>query len=52
MKTRIIVIASLILASLGATGQEWIGKQFTLDTMVNLQCTHQPKNLNLLKSRI
>ena len=52
MKTRIIVITSLILASLGATGQEWIGKQFTLDTMVNLQCLHQPKNLNLLKSRI
>lgn len=52
MKTRIFVIASLILASLGATGQEWIGKQFKLDTMVNMQCTHQPKNLNLLKSRI
>ena len=52
MKTHIIVIASLILASLGATGQEWIGKQFTLDTMVNLQCSHHPKNLNLLKSRI
>lgn len=52
MKTRIIVIASMILVSLGATGQEWIGNQFKLDTMVNLQCTHQPKNLNLLKSRI
>ena len=52
MKTRIIVITSLILASLGATGQEWIGKQFTLDTLVNLQSTHQPKNLNQLKSRI
>ena len=52
MKTRIIVIASMILVSLGATGQEWIGNQFKLDTMVNLQCMHQPKNLNLLKSRI
>lgn len=52
MKTRIIVIASLILASLGATGQEWIGKQFILDTVVNMHCTHHPKNLNLLKSRI
>ena len=52
MKTRIIVIASLILASLGATGQEWIGKRFTLDTMVNMQYTHRPRNLNLLKSRV
>lgn len=52
MRTRIIVIASLVLASLGATGQEWIGKRFTLDTMVNMQYTHQPKNINLLKSRI
>ena len=52
MKTHIIVIASLMLASLGATGQEWIGNRFSLDTMVNMQCTHLPKNLNLLKSRI
>ena len=52
MKTRIFVIVSLILASLGATGQEWIGEQFTLDSIVDMQCTHQPKNLNLLKSRI
>lgn len=52
MKTHIFVIASLILASLSASGQEWIGKQFTLDTMVNMQCTHHPKNINLLKSRI
>ena len=52
MKTHIFVIASLILASLSTSGQEWIGKQFTLDTMVNMQCTHHPKNINLLKSRI
>lgn len=53
MKTRVIIaFASVILVSLVATGQEWIGKQFKLDTMVNMQCKHQPKNLNLLKSRI
>ncbi len=52
MKTRIIAIASLILATLGATGQEWIGKQFMLDTLVNMQCNQQPRNLNLLKSRM
>jgi hypothetical protein len=52
MKTRIIVLLSMLLVSLSAIGQEWIGKQFTLDTIVNTQCLHQPKNLNLLKSRI
>ena len=52
MKTRIIVVVSIILVSFGATGQEWIGKQFELDTIVNMQSIHQPKNLNLLKSRI
>ena len=52
MKTRIITLLSILWVSCSVTGQEWIGKQFTLDTMVNLQCVHQPKNLNLLKSRI
>ena len=52
MKTRIIVFVSMALAYLAATGQEWIGKQFALDTIVSMHCNHSPKNLNLLKSRI
>ena len=52
MKTRIIALFGMLLVSLSATGQEWIGKQFTMDTIVNTKCLHQPKNLNLLKSRI
>ena len=52
MKTRIITLLSLLWVSCGLTGQEWIGRQFTLDTVVSLQCSHLPRNTNLLKSRI
>ena len=52
MKTRIIILCSFLWVSCSVTGQEWIGRQFMLDTIVDLQCAHQPKNLNLLKSRV
>ena len=52
MKTRIFILLGLLWVSCSLTGQEWIGRQFALDTVVDLQCPHLPKNTNLLKSRI
>lgn len=52
MKTRIIIIFSVLLASLRCGGQEWIGNRFVLDTIVDLQTTHQNRNLNLIKCRM
>ena len=49
MKTRIIILVSAVLTSLGVCGQEWIGNQFTLDTIVAFQGEHSPENLNLIR---
>ena len=47
MKTRMIIIVGVALLSLRGNGQEWIGNQFTLDTIVEFQSVHTPQNLNL-----
>lgn len=52
MKTRIFIIVSVALLSLKASGQEWIGNQFTLDTIVVFQSGHTPQNLNLILCRM
>ena len=51
MKTRIFIV-SVMLASLSVSGQEWIGTQFTLDTIVELQSTQMPEELNQLQCRM
>ena len=52
MKTRIIILVSVMLTSLSVCGQEWIGSQFTLDTIVEFQGVHTPENLNLIQCRM
>lgn len=52
MKSRIIILASLLLTTVCANGQEWIGHRFTLDTIVRMQWTKEPANLNLIKCDI
>lgn len=49
MKTRIIIICSVLLATMRCGGQEWIGNRFTLDTIVDLHGAHLPENNNLIK---
>lgn len=44
MKTRGIIIVGAFLTALGATGQEWIGNRFTLDTIVDVMGAHTPAN--------
>lgn len=51
-KSRILILASILLATICANGQEWIGHRFTLDTIVRMQCTKEPENLNLVKCDI
>lgn len=51
-KSRILILASILLATICANGQEWIGHRFTLDTIVRIQCTKEPENLNLVKCDI
>jgi hypothetical protein len=48
MKTHIFIIVSVALLSLKASGQEWIGNLFSLDTVVVFQSGHTPQNLNLI----
>lgn len=52
MKTRIIILAGILLTGLHAAGQDWIGQRFSLDTIVGVQYTHEPKNLNLVKCNL
>ena len=52
MKTRIIILVSIALTSLSVCGQEWIGNQFTLDTIVAFQGVHTPGNQNLILCRM
>jgi hypothetical protein len=52
MKTRIIILVSAVLTSLGVCGQDWIGNHFTLDTIVEFQGAHAPGNLNLIQCRM
>ena len=52
MKTRIIILVSIALTSLSVCGQEWIGDQFTLDTIVAFQGIHTPGNQNLILCRM
>ncbi len=49
MKTRVIIFASVVLMSFDATGQEWIGNRFTLDTIVALGGSRIPDNPRLTK---
>ena len=49
MKTRIIILVSVMLTSRSVYGQEWIGSQFTLDTVVEFNGVHLPENLNLIR---
>ena len=49
MKTRVIILFGVLLATLGCDGQEWIGNRFSLDTIVNLHGAHSPENTNLIK---
>ena len=49
MKTRIIIIVSVCLSFLRATGQEWVGNLFTLDTVVEVKGTNVPQSPNLIK---
>ena len=44
MKTRIMIFVSAVLATLSSSGQECIGQQFTLDTIVVIQGEHMPGN--------
>ena len=52
MKTRIIIICSVLLATLRCGGQEWIGNRFTMDTIVDLHGAHLPENNNLIKCKM
>lgn len=52
MKTRIIILVSAVLTSSGVCGQDWIGNHFTLDTIVEFQGAHAPRNLNLIQCRM
>lgn len=52
MKTRIIIICSVLLATMRCGGQEWIGNRFTLDTIVDLHGAHLPENNNLIKCKM
>lgn len=49
MKTLIIIICSVLLATLQCDGQEWIGNRFHLDTIVDLQSAPFAEDLNLIK---
>jgi len=52
MKTRIILVAAAMLVALSVHGQEWIGSQFTLDTIVGFLGENMPENLNLVQCRM
>jgi len=52
MKTRIIILVSAVLTALSAGGQEWIGDQFTLDTIVGFRGAHTPDVQNVLQCRM
>jgi len=52
MKTRIIIICSVLMAALQCDGQEWIGNRFSLDTIVDLHGTYLPENNNLIKCKM
>ena len=52
MKLRIIIFVGAVLATLNSAGQECIGQQFTLDTIVAIQGTHIPENPRPTKCRM
>ncbi|MCQ2283625.1 MAG: hypothetical protein MJZ57_01845 [Bacteroidales bacterium] len=53
MKTNAyITLAILLLTSLLANGQSWIGSQFDLDTTIRIDETNIPENLSLLKCNV
>ena len=52
MKSRIILLAGILLSNFCANGQEWIGHRFTLDTIVRMQYSNAPVNLNHIKCDI
>ena len=51
MKTRILIV-SVMLTSLSVSGQEWIGSQFTLDTVIGLHSEQLPEDPNHLLCRM
>lgn len=52
MKSRIILLAGILLSNFCTNGQEWIGHRFTLDTIVRMQYSNAPANLNHIKCDI
>ena len=52
MKTRIIIIICAMLSTLCSAGQECIGHQFTLDTIVTIQGTRVPTDPHLIKCKM
>ena len=52
MKTRIIILCSVLSATLQCVGQEWIGNRFLLDTIVDLQNVLLNENLNLINCKM
>ena len=51
MKTRILIV-SVMLTSLSVSGQEWIGSQFTLDTVIGLHSEQLPEDPNHILCRM
>ncbi len=52
MKTRIIIVLSALWTSFSATAQEWVGKLFSLDTIVEFKSEFKLKNPNMVKCRM
>ena len=52
MKTPVTIMIGALLVSLSATAQQWVGNLFALDTIVEFQGKHMPKNPNLIKCRM
>ena len=52
MKARVTFIVSVVLLCLKVSGQDWIGDQFTLDTIVPFHGVRTPENLNLIQCRM
>ena len=52
MKTRIVIVISVCLSFLKATGQEWVGNLFRLDTIVEVKGACVPTSLNLIKCKM
>lgn len=52
MKTRIVIIVGVVLATLEVSAQEWIGSRFTLDTIVAIEGAHIPESPNQIKCKM